>query len=60
MTDITALATWVSSDTEVATIDGGLATDTGKGNAEITATPAGITNKPIALTVTLPLKCLGP
>lgn len=50
--DITAVATWTSSDIVVATIDdAGLATGTDEGVAEITASLEGITGEPSTLTV---------
>ena len=51
--DVTLVAIWASSDTEIATIDeGGLATGIGNGTAEITAKLSEITSSPAIFTVT--------
>ena len=53
--DITALVTWISSNTVTATISqAGLATAELNGTTKITATLSGITSPPVPLTVVVP------
>ncbi|MDG7041820.1 MAG: Ig-like domain-containing protein, partial [Nitrososphaerota archaeon] len=50
--DITASATWASSDTGIATIDGGLATGKGVGSTDIGASLGNVTSNTASLSVT--------
>jgi uncharacterized protein YjdB len=50
--DISAGATWLTSDSTVATIVGGVATGHAVGVAQFTASQAGVTSAPVSLTVT--------
>ena len=50
--NVTAKATWISSNNEVAMIDTGLATGVAVGTTGITATLDGVTSDPAALSVT--------
>jgi uncharacterized protein YjdB len=52
--DVTGEVTWFSSDTGVATIEGGLATGESEGTAVITATIDGVESDPVTLTVAAP------
>ena len=52
--NVTAEATWVSSDNNVATVDAGLATGVAEGTTGITATLGGVTSNEATLSVTAP------
>ncbi len=53
--DLTFLAIWASSNTDIATISmGGLATCKAVGNTDITAAMWGVTSAPVRLTVVTP------
>jgi len=52
--DVAGVATWISSDTAVATIEAGLVTGEGVGTTEITAIFDGEASDPITLTVAAP------
>jgi len=53
--DLTFLAIWNSSNTDIATITmGGLAKCKAVGNTNITATMWGVTSKPVTLSVVTP------
>ncbi|TET12955.1 MAG: tandem-95 repeat protein, partial [Dehalococcoidia bacterium] len=52
--NVTAEATWGSSDNNVATVDAGLATGVAEGTTGITATLDGVTSNEAALSVTAP------